>query len=75
MNAYEKSIAKKQARKNKPRPFADSGVIFEVTDEHGEIAVQFWHWPRCGANAKTCRKWAAWLTKAADYLDAKEKKK
>lgn len=45
--------------------FSFLGVIFSCEDG----AVRLTHWPHCGMDAKTCRRFASWLLKRAGDLE------
>ena len=54
--------------------FQNKGVIFELEGPKERNSIVMCHWPHCGMDAKTTRKFAAWLLKRADDLESQDAK-
>lgn len=64
---------KLQYLRNK-KEFSYRGVIFELESKNERNAIVMCHWPHCGMDSKTARRFADWLYKRADDLDKRSKK-
>ena len=69
-------MKKRRVRTRKPRHFSGAiGAMFYVPESNMDGAMIVADNFMIGADSNECRKLAAWLLKAADWLDAKKEGK